>query len=158
MTSEERKVLISEIENLPNLIFELVKNLSDEQLNTPYGEGKWTVRQVIHHLADSHMHAYIRMKFAFVENNPTIKPYEQVDWANLFDAKNFSIDSSISILKGLHARWTSWLKSLNENDFTKKAFHPENGEMDLDRFLKIYANHGKNHYNQILGIKTKLKW
>ena len=158
MNQEERNSLINEIENLPVKLIEAVKNLSEEQLDTPYGEGKWTIRQVVHHLADSHMHAYLRTKWAFTETKPTIKTYEQNDWAVLEDAKNYSVVSSISILIGLHARWSNWLKSLSENDFLKSAIHPENGEMNLDRFLKIYSNHGKNHLNQILSLKEKNNW
>ena len=158
MTNEERKLLVEEIRILPNQIELAIKNLNNPQLDTPYGEGKWTIRQVIHHIADSHMHAYIRTKWTFTENEPRLKTYEQNDWAILSDAKTAPIDFSLSIISGIHSRWHFWFSSLNENDFSRKAIHPENGEMTLDLFLKIYCNHGKNHCKQITDLRERMKW
>ncbi len=153
-----RAEYISEIRNLPKKLRDVLNGLTEDQLDTPYGEGKWTPRQVVHHLADSHMHSYMRMKFIITENHPTIKTYNQEDWATLSDAKNYSVDASLNIIDGLHARWTNFLSSLNDTDWDRTAFHPERGEIKLDSFLKLYAEHGNKHVGHIQGLRSSKGW
>ncbi|MDA0986877.1 MAG: putative metal-dependent hydrolase [Bacteroidetes bacterium] len=154
----DREKYILEIKNLPKNLREVVNGLSVEQLDTPYGEGKWTPRQVVHHLADSHMHSYIRMKFVLSENHPTIKPYNQEVWAKFVDANNSSVEVSLSILDGLHERWSNLLSTLKDDDWAKTAFHPESGEITLDWMLKYYQNHGNNHIGQIKKLRDSKGW
>ncbi len=158
MTVLSRKECIHKIQQLPEDLADAVSGLSDEQLDTPYRNGGWTLRQVVHHLADSHMHAYIRMKLAFTEHHPTLKPYDQNAWAELADASEFPIEASILIIKGLHARWVAFLKSIPEADWTRTAFHPENGDMKLETFLEYYATHGQHHVEQIRKLRKEKGW
>jgi uncharacterized damage-inducible protein DinB len=158
MTTLSRKEYIHRIEHLPEDLADAVSGLMDEQLDTPYRSGGWTLRQVVHHLADSHMHAYIRMKLAFTEHHPTLKPYDQNAWAELADASEFPIEASILIIKGLHARWAAFLKSIPETDWTRTAFHPENGDMKLETFLEYYATHGQHHVEQIRKLRREKGW
>ncbi len=158
MTALSRKQYIHHIEHFPDDLADAVSGLSDEQLNTPYRSGGWTLRQVVHHLADAHMHAYIRMKLAFTEHHPTLKTYDQNVWAELVDASEFPIEASILIIKGLHARWTAFLKSIPKADWTRTAFHPENGDMKLETFLEYYATHGQHHVEQIRKLRREKGW
>lgn len=158
MTRIAHSDCIQRIERLPEALASAVAGLNDEQLDTPYRSGGWSVRQVVHHLADSHLHAYIRMKLAFTEHHPTLKPYDQNVWAELLDASAAPIESSLLILKGLHARWATFLKSIPEADWTRTAFHPENGEMKLETFLDYYASHGSHHVEQIRRLRREKGW
>ncbi len=153
LTPEERKTMIAKIKNLPTELENVVKNLNDAQLDTPYREGGWTARQVVHHLADSHMNAYIRMKLILTEENPTLKPYNQDDWATLPDSK-LPIDCSLAIIKGIHERWVVLLNSVPENGWDKSATHPETGKYLLEQLLKIYSNHGEKHVGHIKQIRA----
>jgi hypothetical protein len=154
-TIEQR---INQIEELPSKLEETVSGLTDEQLDTPYRDGGWTVRQVVHHLADSHMNAFIRMKLIVTEDHPTLRPYDQDDWAGLPDGRTGPIQSSLDILRGLHPRIAALLKSVKEEDFARTAYHPENGEMSLDRMLTIYSSHGEKHIGHIEGLKKTRGW
>lgn len=158
LTKKDRRQMIDKVRALPSLVREAVKGLSDEQLNTPYGQGKWTVLQVVHHLADSHMNAFVRMKLVLTEDNPTIKAYEQDEWARTREASQYPIQASLNIISGLHERWCGLLDSLPEAAWKRTAFHPEHGEMILEDFLKIYANHGENHVAQITGLRKARGW
>ena len=132
---------------------EAVQNLGQEQLDTPYRPGGWTVRQVVHHLPDSHLNAYIRFKLAVTEQQPTIKPYEEHLWAELVDAKSSPIESSLTMLESLHERWVIFLRSLSDADFAKTINHPANGIMNLDRLLQLYAWHGRHHIAHITALR-----
>src|SRR5262249_52033501 len=129
---EERQRRITMIADLPSQVESEVTGLNDQQLDTPYREGGWTVRQVVHHLADSHMNAFIRMKLALTEDHPTLRPYDQDEWAKLPDTSKIPVASSLTILKGLHSRWTDLLKGVEESQWRRGTFHPDNGEMSLD--------------------------
>ncbi len=157
-STAERQTKITKIRNLPTIVETAVQGLNDEALNTPYGEGKWTVRQVVHHLADSHLNAFVRMKLVLTEDHPTLKPYDQDAWAKLPDTNKLPIQSSLIILKGLHDRWSTLLESLPASSWSRSAFHPENGEMSLDDMLDAYAHHGENHVAAITKLRTEKGW
>lgn len=154
--SEERMQHIEAIERLPQEVEEAVAGIDDAILDTPYREGGWTPRQVVHHLADSHMNAFIRMRLVVTEDHPAIKPYDQDAWAVLEDSTTLPIAPSLSILTGLHARWARFLRSLPEDAFARTAFHPEHGELTLDRLLAIYGKHGANHCQQIRDLRHRV--
>ncbi len=158
ITEVERKKYIQEIAEFPVLLAKAISGLNNEQLNTPYRDGGWTVRQVVHHVADSHMNAYIRIRLALTENNPTIKPYEEQKWAELFDAKTSNVELSINIVKAIHERWVMLLNSLAELDFKRTFYHPENGLTSLDKYLPLYAWHGKHHAAHIITLREKMNW
>lgn len=149
LTQAQRQELIAKIKNLPGQLTELVQNLSDEQLTTPYLAGEWTVAQNIHHVADSHINSYIRIKLILTEEHPTLRPYNQDAWANLVDADTATLETSLMILTGLHRRWISLFESLSEAEWQRTGLHPEVGEMTLDDFLQTYAAHGEAHIDQI---------
>jgi hypothetical protein len=132
--------------------------MSDHQLDTPYREGGWTVRQVAHHLSDSHMNAYIRIKLALTENEPTIKPYEEKLWAELVDARTMPIEPSLQILESLHKRWVLLLRSLTPPDFSRTFRHPQSGVRNVDWILQLYAWHGHHHVAHVTSLKEKMKW
>ncbi|WP_194975316.1 YfiT family bacillithiol transferase [Aquiflexum lacus] len=141
---------IEEIESFPNLLRDAVLNLKERQLDTPYREGGWTVRQVVHHCADSHMNSFIRFKLALTENNPTIKGYDEAKWAKLPDGWDYPIESSLKLLEGLHERWVALLKSLGPEDLKKTFFHPEKQKsIPLDQTIALYAWHGKHHLGHV---------
>ncbi len=150
---------ISEIEALPLLLKETVKDLTDKQLDTPYREGGWTVRQVVHHLADSHINSYIRFKLAMTEELPTIKPYQEELWALTPDGQNAAIQISLPLIEALHHRWVMYLKTLTISDLERKFYHPQSQkEVSLYRNLAIYAWHGKHHVAQIQSLKIRMGW
>lgn len=158
LSTTERNNLILAIRDLPQHLETAVQGLSEEQLDTRYREGGWTLRQVTHHIADSHLNAFIRMKLVIVEEHPTLKPYSQDDWAELPDARNFPIQSSLDIIRGVHQRMTQLLQNASEDSWSKTAFHPENGEVSLEDLLKTYSRHGNNHVNQILTLRKERNW
>jgi len=135
-----------------------VKGMTDQQLDTRYRQGGWTVRQVVHHLADSHLNAFIRMKLILTEDHPTLKPYDQDKWAALVDSQSAAIQSSLNILRGLHERWSVLLDSIPEPAWRKTAFHPERGEITLEGTLSTYAGHGEKHVQTILTLKAEKGW
>ncbi|MCB9437361.1 MAG: putative metal-dependent hydrolase [Anaerolineales bacterium] len=149
MTTSNRNTLIEKIRNFPSQLDTLLKGLSDEQLTTPYLSGEWTVAQNVHHLADSHMNSYIRMKLILTENHPTLKPYNQDAWALTPEAQSDRIETSLMILHGLHKRWVELFESLAEEDWSRSGFHAENGEMSIADILRIYADHCDAHLDQI---------
>lgn len=154
----QRRELIRQIAEAPSRLRDAVQGLSDKQLDTPYREGGWTVRQVVHHLPDSHMNAYMRIKLALTENEPTIKPYEEQLWAKLLDARTGPIEPSTQILESLHARWVMLLRSLSPSDFFRTFRHPEHGVRNIDWILQLYAWHGRHHVAHITSLKEKMKW
>ena len=148
----ERNALIDEIAATPAKVRAAVAGLSDAQLDKPYRSGGWTARQVVHHMADSHMNSYIRTKLALTESEPTIKPYEQDLWATLPDS-TLPVEVSLNILDGLHQRWVVLLRSLSEEDFARPFVHPEFGPMILDKNVALYAWHGRHHTGHILSVR-----
>ncbi len=153
----DREQMIRKIEMLPALLDEVLRGLSDAQLDTPYRDGGWTVRQVVHHLADSHMNALVRTKLILTEQNPTLKPYDQDAWSGLADSR-LPLSPSIAILRGLHLRWVTLLKNLAEPDWTRTALHPEVGEMTPEKIIGIYSRHGENHVAQIRSLRETKGW
>ena len=149
MNTQEREDLINKIEALPGQLVELLKGVSDERLDRPYRDGGWTSRQVVHHLADSHMNAYIRARLILTEENPTLRPYNQNAWAALPDSTGGPLEPSITILQGVHQRWAALLRSVMEDDWARPATHPEYGGTSLEAQLKTYAGHGEKHLEHI---------
>src|SRR6266480_66237 len=141
LTADQRANFITEIEQAPSALRAAVKNLSAEQLDTPYRDGGWTVRQVIHDLSDSHMNAFVRAKLMLTEEKPTLKPYDQEKWAVLKDTIGIPIQSSLSILRGVHERWTVLFETLSESSWSRLAFHPEIGDITVEDLLTTYARH-----------------
>src|SRR5271168_3022977 len=135
-----------------------VSGLTEAQLDTPYREGGWTVRQLAHHVPDSHMNAYIRFKLALTEEEPTIKPYEEARWAELADTAETPVETSLALLDALHTRWVTLLNSLKPSDWSRKFKHPEMGPMTLDRTLALYAWHGKHHVAHITALRKTKSW
>jgi len=158
ITVVKREEWTRKIESLPGQLKDSIEGLDEEQLDTPYRPGGWTVRQLIHHLADSHMHAYIRMRLALTEENPSVKTYDQDAWAALADAKSAPVEPSLSVIDGLHARWGQLLHSLASSDFKRTVQHPEMGQVELDLILQIYAWHGDHHVAHILALRRRQAW
>lgn len=162
MTHEQRSACISELEALPRKLREAISGLNDAQLDTSYRKGGWTVRQVVHHVADSHINAAIRMRLTLTEEQPTIKLYDQDDWAILSDY-SLPLEPSLQILEGVHLRLVVLLRALQDkNDETiwlRTAFHPEYKKLlSLDDFVQMYAEHGNNHIRQITELRTIKGW
>lgn len=142
---------------MPPMLDFAVENLNDDHLHSPYREEGWTPNQIIHHLADSHMNAFIRFKLGLTEEHPTIKPYDQNKWAETIDVKNVPVNNSITLLHALHRRWHALLITLNEQDFMRTVYHPEQQrDISLWQLLQIYAWHGKHHATQIIQLKERL--
>ena len=156
--SEDHRKKIERIRALPSVLEEAVKGLNDRQLDTPYREGGWTVRQVVHHLADAHMNAFVRMKLILTEERPAIKPYDQNAWAALPDSAAMPIGVSMEILKGLHDRWALLLDRVKEDEWKRTAVHPERGEVTLEGQLTVYAGHGDKHVGHIMGLRHAKGW
>ncbi len=140
-----REQMIVKIEQLPALVQQAIQGATAEQLNHPYRPGGWTARQVIHHLADSHLNSYIRCKLIYTEAGPTLKAYSQDAWAHLPDASAGPIEPSLAILAGLHARWAAFFRALPEDAWDRVGYHTENGPTTLTRILEYYAAHGERH-------------
>ncbi len=149
---------ITELAALPDRIRDAVSGLSDSQLDTPYRPDGWTVRQVVHHLPDSHLNSYQRFRLALTEDNPLIKPYEEQLWAELSDAKNAPVEDSLLLLKGLHRRWVRLLESLDESQWSRTFRHPALGENRLDWTLGLYAWHSRHHTAHIVNLRLRQDW
>ncbi len=148
-----------DIQRCPVLLENSIANLDEEQLNFPYRAGGWTPNQVIHHVADSHMNAYIRYKLVLTEDNPTIKTYNEAAWAELSDTENVSVDISLNLLYALHVRWHDLMKNMQEGEWQKTLFHPEYmRKMTLWDLLKTYAWHGKHHAAHITSLRERKGW
>lgn len=147
------------IASFPENIRKATGELSDSQLDTPYREGGWTIRQVVHHVADSHVNSYCRFKLAMTEDNPTIRPYLEARWAELEEAKTAPIIYSLNILDAIHARWVLFLETLSTDDFNKTFYHPENKRtMTLFDALAMYSWHCNHHLAHINNLKTARNW
>lgn len=158
-SEEQRKQWIADIEFLPNAIEAALTNLDQSQLDTPYREEGWTVQQLVHHVADSHMNAYIRFKLGLTEDNPTIKPYEEQLWVVLADTAATPVNVSVTLLYALHNRWTALLKTLQEADYNRSVVHPEHGrEMSLWYLLGMYAWHSRHHTSHITHLREYKGW
>jgi uncharacterized damage-inducible protein DinB len=158
LTEAQRKKFIKEIAEAPAKLRAAVKGLSPEQIDTPYRPGGWTVRQVVHHLPDSHLNAYIRFKLTLTEEQPTIKPYDQEKWASLEDARRAPIDISLTLMDSLHQRWSLLLRSLTPTDFARTFRHPEMGVLNLDAYLGLYSWHGRHHVAHITSLRERMGW
>ena len=155
---DQKVAWMADIKFLPLQLENAVLNLDEKQLHTPYRADGWTVHQVVHHVADSHMNAYIRFKLALTENVPTIKPYEEAAWARLKDSESTSIDVSLNLLEALHIRWVNLLRSMKAEDFNRKLNHPEAGVQTLDHVLALYDWHGNHHLAHITTLRERMKW
>lgn len=158
LADEKRRQLIAAIAATPAHLRAAVRGLTPQQLDTPYRDGGWTVRQVIHHLPDSHMNAFIRTKLALTESNPTIKAYDEDAWSKLADVPHTPIEVSLQLLENLHQRWDILLSALRPEDFSRTFQHPERGPLTLDQNLCIYAWHGQHHVAHITALKERLGW
>jgi hypothetical protein len=158
-TKQDLRSWIESIRTVPLLLDHCIENLNEEQLNTPYREGGWNTNQVIHHVADSHMNAYIRLKLTLTEDRPTIKPYDEKRWAELPDVATVPLNISITLIHALHERWTSTLLQLDDPDWTREYFHPGDGTyVPLWQMTKLYSWHGRHHAEQIRFLKRRMGW
>src|SRR5204863_3663285 len=158
VTPEIRRQSIAAIRYTPAALRAAVRGLDEAQLNTPYRDGGWTVRQVVHHVPESHMNAYIRFKLALTEDNPTIKPYQEDAWAKLADVNRTPIDTSLGLLDALHQRWVTLLDLLKPEDFNRPLVHPESGPLTLEYLLQMYAWHGKHHVAHVTALRQRRGW
>lgn len=156
-TQKEKWLL--DLQFLPDDLETAVQNLDEAQLNTAYREGGWTVKQLVHHVADSHINAYTRFKLGLTENNPTIKPYEEKEWAKLDDVELLPINVSLTLLHALHLRWVAAIRKLSEEQWERTVFHPEQKkQISLWELLGMYAWHGKHHVAHILALRERKGW
>jgi hypothetical protein len=158
ITDELRKAWIQEIRELPERLKDAVEGLTDEQLDTPYRPDGWTVRQLVHHLADTHMNNYIRIKLALTVENPQTILYDIEKWGEFDDAKTAPIQLSLAILEGLHRRWTMLLSNLTPEEFVKTFVHPRLGVQKIEEAIGIYAWHGKHHVAHITSLCKRMNW
>jgi len=158
VSDQDRHSAIDTIAALPSAIRTVTKDLTDSQLDTPYRPDGWTVRQVVHHVADSHMNSYIRCRLALTEDQPTIKPYDEAKWAMLPDARQEDIGVSLDLIESMHSRWTVLLRSLSDKDWARTFRHPERGVMRLDVNSLLYAWHSKHHVAHINGLRQRNGW
>jgi uncharacterized damage-inducible protein DinB len=151
--------LINDIRMLPQSLEFAIHNLDEAQLQTPYRPGGWTVHQLIHHIADSHVNAYVRFKLGMTEENPVVKPYDQEAWADLSDTKNLPVNISITLLHALHKRWCELLDNTTESEWQRTVYHPERKvEITLWDLLKSYAWHSRHHTAHILKLRERMGW
>jgi uncharacterized damage-inducible protein DinB len=158
ITAEDRAAWIRQLALLPEELREAVEDLSPSQLDTPYREGGWTVRQVVHHIPDSHVNAYVRMKLALTEEQPSIKPYDEARWSALADSRITPLDVSLALLEALHQRWVILWESLTDVEFARTYLHPESGAWRLDEMLPHYAWHGRHHVAHITSLRDRMGW
>jgi len=158
LSDAQRSALIDQIAELPDKVRAAVAGFTEQQFGTPYREGGWTVRQVIHHLADSHLNAFVRFKLALTEDVPTVKTYEQQLWAELVDARTAPVEPSLAMLEGLHQRWGIMLRQMSAADFARQFQHPEHGLMKLEKLLAMYAWHGRHHVAHLTSLRERMRW
>jgi hypothetical protein len=157
-SAADRAAAIKTLAEFPARMRLAIAGLTEPQLDTPYRPDGWTVRQVVHHTADSHMHAYARLKFAMSEENPTIKPYAESVWAEMADAKSAPVEVSLDLLDALHSRLVMLLRSLAGPDFARTLFHPERGAMSIDDYLALYDWHSRHHTAHITALRAREGW
>ena len=158
LSPAERETAIAQIAAAPKCLRDAVAGLSHQQFDTPYRPGGWTVRQVVHHVPDSHLNSYVRFKLALTENEPTIRPYDEALWAKLQDSRDTPVEVSLSLLESLHHRWDVLLRSLGPEDFSRRLRHPAQGPMTLDDMLGYYAWHGRHHVAHITSLRGREGW
>ena len=157
-TPDKRGGWIRQIAEAPSEMRAAVNGLNERQFETPYRPGGWTVRQVLHHVPDSHLNAYCRFKFGLTENNPTIKPYDEAAWANVADTARTRPEVSLALLDALHERWVVLLESMSATDFGRPLQHPERGPITLDWMLQLYAWHGRHHVAHVTVLRKREGW
>jgi hypothetical protein len=153
-----REEQIHALRVLPDQVARAVSGLDDSKLDTPYREGSWTIRQVVHHLADAHLNAAVRIRLALTEDHPTVKPYDQDAWAELSDARSHPVEPSIAILRGVHQRLVALFEDLPEEAWERTVDHPEAGDLRVADFLRIYAAHGSGHLSRIEELRERKGW
>ncbi|HVZ83896.1 MAG TPA: bacillithiol transferase BstA [Terracidiphilus sp.] len=156
-TPETRAAAIQTLRELPTRLREAVDGLTGDQLDTPYREGGWSIRQVVHHIPDSHANAYVRFKLALTEDWPAIKPYDEAAWANLADSRA-PLEASLALTTALHTRWVTLLESMGPADYDRGYNHPEGGRQSLARALAIYSWHSLHHTAHITGLRARMGW
>ena len=155
---DQRALWIRELDDLPGRLRREVVDLDDPHLDTPYREGGWTARQVVHHVADSHINSYARFRLALTEDTPAIKAYEEAAWAELKDAKSAQVELSLVLLDALHRRWVILLRSMTDADFARSFVHPQLGELTLAFALGLYAWHGQHHLAHVSNLRARSRW
>ncbi len=158
-SEEARAGYLKDIREAPGLLRAAVAGLSESQVDTPYREGGWTVRQLVHHVADSHLNSYIRFRWALTEDKPVIKAYDEKVWAELSDARTAAVELSLNLLESLHARWLALIENLSTDELNRVFIHPETGnEISLIRNLAVYAWHGKHHSAHVTELRKRMGW
>jgi uncharacterized damage-inducible protein DinB len=158
LTEDERAALITQIAELPAKLRAAVASLSDEQLEMPYREGGWTVRQLVHHVADSHMNGYVRAKLALTEDEPAIKTYDEAAWAKLGDTPATPVTTSLALLDALHERWANLFRALTPAERARTFQHPDWGRVTLDKHLALYAWHSRHHTAHVTALRERMGW
>jgi|SRR5665213_8615 len=158
VSADELALFVDQIAEAPARMRAAVSGLSESQLDTPYRPGGWTVRQVAHHLPDSHMNSYVRFRLALTEDEPVIKPYDESRWAELSDARGMPVEPSLVLLESLHARWEPLLRSLSDAQWKRSFRHPELGPVSLEQNAALYAWHGRHHVAHITALRKRMGW
>ncbi len=158
MSKQQREAAMAAISDAPAKMRAALRGLSAQQLDTPYRPSGWSVRQVVHHVPDSHLNAYIRTKLALTEQEPTIKPYDEKAWAELADTQTTPIEISLALLEAVHGRWSNLLRSLSDADFARTFRHPEHGVRTLDWIIALYAWHGAHHTAHVTALRERMGW
>lgn len=159
LSPQDRVAAIQSLSELPLKLRAAVRELSDSQIDTPYREAGWTVRQTVHHIADSHMQATGRVRMALTEDWPMVAPYEEARWAELPDARTQPVETSLQLLDAIQTRWAALLRSLEPADWTTRGYtHPQNGKQSLEQTVAMYAWHGRHHTAQITALRDRLGW
>jgi len=158
ISSSRRDELIDDLAALPADLRTAVSDLSGPQLDTAYRPGGWTVRQVIHHLPDSHMNGYVRFRLAVTEDQPTIKGYDETAWAELPDARHADVALSLALLEALHRRWTTFLRTMDPDQYRTAFIHPQRGPVTLEDNLQLYAWHGRHHLAHVTHLRERMGW
>jgi hypothetical protein len=158
VSAQELATFIDQIAEAPARMRAAIAGLSESQLDTPYRPGGWTVRQVVHHVPDSHINSYTRFRLALTEDEPVIKPYEEKRWADLSDARTLPVEVSLALLDSLHGRWVPLLRSLSDADWKRSFRHPELGLVSLENNAALYAWHGRHHVAHITSLRERMGW
>jgi DinB superfamily len=158
LSEQQKSEHLDHIEQTPERLRVAVQGLSEKQLDTPYRDGGWTVRQVVHHVPDSHLNAYVRFKLALTEDEPTIRPYMEKPWAELPEAKSAPVELSLALLESLHRRWILTLRNIKPSEWKRTFRHPEIGVLSLEKTLALYSWHGRHHVAHVTGLREKMGW
>jgi len=158
MTEQQKARCLDDIEQTPARLRAAVSGLNDQQLDTPYRDAGWTVRQVVHHVPDSHMNSYVRFKLALTEDEPTIRPYMENLWAELPEAKSAPIELSLTLLESLHQRWMLALRGIKPEEWKRNLRHPEMGLLSFEKTLALYAWHGRHHVAHVTSLRERMGW